>query len=336
METHAPQQTADRDAEEQVRQLPKKTFDDFLSLLRADGYEVIGPKIDQAAIVYGPIHSSQDLPIGWTDRQAAGSYRLEQREDRAYFGYAVGPHSWKKFLFPAVLPLWSAHRTENSFEVTDAAVDPPKRALLGVRACELHAIAVQDRVFIDREGRFTDPYYAEARKRLLLIAVECEDPAGTCFCASMGTGPHMPALKAVTPRAELPIPGPQQSGRVALAMATEVGTARGPVRPSYDLAMTELDDSFVIRSGSPTGSALLDRLQLDVAAPTAIQSAQLALTRRPPPWAAHWTLAILEACFMPTRNIHDGMKLRSVAFRVRIARWFVRPVSVRASRKSAI
>ena len=91
--------------------LPKSRLDDLLGLLAEDGYEVIGPRVEQGAIVYGPIQSSRDLPIGWTDRQAPGSYRLEKRADDAYFGYAVGPHSWKKYLFPPTLRLWQAERT---------------------------------------------------------------------------------------------------------------------------------------------------------------------------------------------------------------------------------
>src|SRR5689334_11620639 len=95
--------------------LPKARLDDLIRILTADGFEVIGPRIEQQAIVYGSIQSAQDLPIGWTDRQAPGAYRLEKREDSAYFGYAVGPHSWKKYLFPPTLQLWQARRTNGGF-----------------------------------------------------------------------------------------------------------------------------------------------------------------------------------------------------------------------------
>src|SRR5262249_872718 len=123
--------------------LPKTRFDDLIRLLRQEGFEVIGPRIEQQAIVYGPVQSVRDLPVGWTDRQSPGSYRLENRQDNPYFGYAVGPHSWKKSLFPPTLALWRARRTDAGFEVQETMPDPPRRALLGVRACELHAIAVQ-------------------------------------------------------------------------------------------------------------------------------------------------------------------------------------------------
>ena len=122
--------------------LPKARLDDLIRLLLQEGFEVIGPRIEQQAIVYGPVQSAKDLPVGWTDRQTLGSYRLEKRQDDAYFGYAVGPHSWKKYLFPPTLQLWQARRTDAGFEIHDAMQDPLRRALLGVRACEFHAIAV--------------------------------------------------------------------------------------------------------------------------------------------------------------------------------------------------
>lgn len=227
--------------------LPKPGLDDLIGLLVQDGYEVIGPRIDQSAIVYGPIASSSDLPIGWTDQQAPGSYRLARRQDDAYFGYAVGPHSWKKYLFPPVLRLWQARRTDQGFEVREADEEPPRRALLGVRACELQALAVQDRVFLNRAEQFTDPHYARARERVFLVAVECESPAGTCFCHSMGTGPQI------------------STERVPLPLVTEESRARPATGTMADLVLTELDDAFVARAGSLSGEALLQRLGLAAA-----------------------------------------------------------------------
>src|SRR5262245_2261040 len=203
------------------RILPRLQLDNLIRLLAGDGFEVIGPQIDQGAIVYAPIKSAAELPIGWTDEQAPGSYRLKQRSDGAYFGYAVGPHSWKKYLFPPTQQLWQAARTENGFEIRETRPEPPRRALLGVRSCELHAIAVQDRAFLGRDGRFTDPFYAQSRERLFLIAVECEEPAGTCFCTSMGTGPDV------------------RTERIPLSLANG-DPARGQAK--CDLVLAELDD----------------------------------------------------------------------------------------------
>jgi len=80
--------------------LPKSNLQALLDVLLSRGYQVVGPTIDQGAIVYGEVRSVKDLPQGWTDVQEPGRYRLEQRQDDACFGFVVGPHSWKKYLFP--------------------------------------------------------------------------------------------------------------------------------------------------------------------------------------------------------------------------------------------
>jgi len=263
--------TASRRSETWI--LPKAKLDDLIRLLLQEGFEVIGPRIEQQAIVYGPVQSAKDLPIGWTDRQTPGSYRLEKRQDDAYFGYAVGPHSWKKYLFPPTLRLWQARRTDGGFEVHDAVPEPRRRALLGVRACELHAIAVQDKVFLDRAGQFTDPHYARARDRLFLIAVECEHPGGTCFCASMGTGPEIrdegPGARGEEGQAEIDVSAPPV--RQSLPLAPHPAP---PVRSFFDLALTELDEAFVVRAGSEAGGEMLDRLRLRMASAEQVDEAR--------------------------------------------------------------
>jgi hypothetical protein len=75
-----------------------EALDPLIEVLRVRGYRVFGPVVRDGAIVYDELESSADLPIGWGDRQEGGSYRLERRTDQARFGYAVGPHSWKRHL----------------------------------------------------------------------------------------------------------------------------------------------------------------------------------------------------------------------------------------------
>jgi len=240
-----------------MRTLPKSRFDELLRILAGAGYEVIGPRIDSAAIVYSPIHSAKDFPIGWTDHQEPGKYRLVKREDDAYFGFAVGPHSWKKYLFPPHQKLWSARRTEDGFDVVLDNEPPPKRAFLGVRSCELHAIAVQDRVFINRERPFADSHYAAARERVFLIAVECTAPAATCFCTSTGTGPSV-RLEELPPNN-----GPaEKPSRYSLPMNETPAQAS----PACDLILTELHESFVIRATSSEGERILNLMELSRAA----------------------------------------------------------------------
>jgi len=168
-----------------------EALEPLLGALRSRGFRVLGPTVREGAIVYDDLESAADLPIGWTDEQAPGRYRLERRDDEARFGYAVGPHSWKQFLLPPRIRLWSAARRNGSMEVEQPERDDTPLAFIGVRSCELHGIGVQDRVLLG--GRYVDGDYAARRKDAFIVAVNCFEPGGTCFCVSMGTGPKADA-----------------------------------------------------------------------------------------------------------------------------------------------
>jgi sulfhydrogenase subunit beta (sulfur reductase) len=151
--------------------LPRRALDELFHALRRRGFRLLGPVVRESVITYDEISSAADLPIGWTDVQEAGSYRLERRGDEAVFGYNVGPQGWKRWLFPP------------SERLAPAAPQEPL-AFIGVRACELQAIAIQDRVLMDR-----DPSYAARRSGVFIVAVNCGQSAATCFCVSMSSGP---------------------------------------------------------------------------------------------------------------------------------------------------
>jgi sulfhydrogenase subunit beta (sulfur reductase) len=172
---------------------PKKvlglaSLQDLFSVLSARGYQLVGPTVRDEAIVYDRLSSVQDLPAGWSDEQDGGAYRLRRRDDDALFGFAVGPHSWKKLLLPPATRLWRARKSDNGFKAIDEPEQAPRYALIAVRACELHAIAIQDRVFL--MGPHTDTIYRTRREGVFTVAVNCGHAGGTCFCVSMDTGPR--------------------------------------------------------------------------------------------------------------------------------------------------
>ena len=92
-----------------------------------------------------------------------------------------------------------------------------------MRACDLAALAMQDRIFL--HDRFRDTHYEARRKDALLVAVNCTRSAPTCFCASMKTGPE------------------------AIA--------------GFDLSLTELEQGFVVRIGSAAGDTIAAKLELE-------------------------------------------------------------------------
>jgi len=162
-------------------------LEQLIQALIRKGYEVVGPTIREGAIVYDRVGSVKELPAGWTDEQEGGTYRLKQRADKALFGYVVGPHSWKKYFQPPAIRLWRADREAKGFRIVAEKQEPAKFAFLGVRACELHGIRIQDKVFL--EGPYSDPTYRTRRENVFIVAVNCGQAGGTCFCVSMNTGP---------------------------------------------------------------------------------------------------------------------------------------------------
>jgi formate hydrogenlyase subunit 6/NADH:ubiquinone oxidoreductase subunit I len=177
----------------------RRHLDQLFETLNHRGYQLVGPTVRDGAIVYDELTHVSDLPIGWTDVQDGGTYRLKKRNDQALFGYVVGPHSWKKFLFPSAVKLFSVKRTGQGMEIippeSDSTPNPepriPNYAFIGVRSCELHALAIQDKVFIG--GQYVDPLYKARRQSAFIVAVNCGQAGGTCFCVSMNTGPKATA-----------------------------------------------------------------------------------------------------------------------------------------------
>lgn len=160
----------------------------LIDALGRRGHRVIGPTLRDNAIIYDDVACLDDLPRGFTDEQDAGRYHLRRRDDDALFGYAVGPHSWKSHLHPPTVRLWRAERNGDEVKVEPEETPSQRLAFIGVRACELHAIRIQDRVLLG--GDYVDPHYRARRDGAFLVAVNCGKAGGSCFCASMGTGPE--------------------------------------------------------------------------------------------------------------------------------------------------
>jgi formate hydrogenlyase subunit 6/NADH:ubiquinone oxidoreductase subunit I len=223
----------------------RQELENLIPALQRRGYQVIGPVLRDGAIVYDLVEKLADLPAGWTDEQRPGHYRVKRRNDEALFGYAVGPQSWKKYLHPSEVRLFSAKREDGVFRILNNHPPevPAKRAFLGVRACELAAMAVQDRVLL--EGQFSDPVYRNRRSGLFIVAVNCTQAASTCFCTSMGTGPS--------------------------------------VRQGFDLAVTELlgprGHEFLIKAGSEEGAEILAELKHSRADQEIVREAEDAIAR---------------------------------------------------------
>jgi sulfhydrogenase subunit beta (sulfur reductase) len=238
--------------------LPRARFQVLLDALHQAGYRCVGPQARDGAIVYDTLGKVGELPQGIHDLQNPGQYRLEQTASPRYFGWANGPQALKPFLFTSHEPLWRSERSTGA-EIRFIEINPPADliAVIGVRACDLAALRLQDRHFL--EGAFVDPYYAARRKNVFLVAVHCVHPAETCFCVSTGDGPH----------------------------ATQ----------GFDLALSELDDGYLVQAGSDKGSTIAAKLPLVPATDAHRQTADLEMQ----------AAARQQTRSLPSRNLRDAL-----------------------------
>jgi ferredoxin len=215
--------------------LPRAALESLCGALRARGYALVGPTVLDGAIVYRPIEDTAALPAGWRADAAPGRYTIRHEDSPRQFDWANGPQAVKPLLFAPRESLWRATRDAAgalSFEMLRPPALPT--AVIGVRACDLAALALQDAHFL--RGPSPDAHYAARREGLFLVAVDCSHPAGTCFCASTGDGP-----------------------------AAERG---------HDIGLVELDDGFLARAGSARGADVLDELALAAAAQPQVKEAE--------------------------------------------------------------
>lgn len=219
------------------RVLPKAQFQSFLDALWRSGRTVLGPVERDGCVDFDEIRHTDELPIGRRDRQEPGRYRLMAGEPGEIFGVVHGPTSAKRHLFAPIEPLVDVRVDADGLHFRPIEPEAPFLVIVGLRACDIAAVAVQDRVFLQDGVR--DAAYAVRRERIAFVAVHCTRSLPTCFCTSMGTGPRAQA--------------------------------------GFDLGLTELKDDFVVEIGSDLGHSLLASLDLGAAPDVLVEQAQTAI-----------------------------------------------------------
>ncbi len=209
-------------SEQALALLPTSSLPRLIDLLQARGYRVVGPTVRGGAVLWDTIQQVADLPVGWRDAQEPGRYRLGNTGSHQMFGVVHGPQSLKPFTFAPREPLLQIERTTNGFSARPTLPQQEKVAIVGARACDLAGLAIQDQIFLNDVYR--DPYYEARSEGLFLVAVNCTRALATCFCASLATGPRASA--------------------------------------GFDLALTELDEVFLVEAGSAAGEEVLGELSL--------------------------------------------------------------------------
>ena len=162
--------------------------------------------------VYGPIESTFGIKYSLLD---------DNNVDKlVYLGARIYP-SIKFFLYPV---------QENVVE----EIQPRDTILMGVKGCDLRAVATLDSVFLDPD--FIDDYYKLRRDNTIIISEDCFKPLDVCFCSCLGDTPF-----------------PEKG---------------------FDLNLSYLEDKVLIEVGTERGQKVLDEMDIELNEADATQIAE--------------------------------------------------------------
>lgn len=173
----------------------------IVDLLRADGYEVIAPFRGRGRDTFFDKVTDENRN------------QLEIHLPNPYYPP-------KRYVFPHIERMLKVRKSNGDLNI-EPTYYRPKRALFGVRSCDIAGIYHLDRFFLGKE--FPDVYYEDRRKNLLLVNIVCtdlgQDIGEECFCVCTDTGPA--------------------------------------ARDHFDLQLMDLGDEFMAVAGTGAGEALL-------------------------------------------------------------------------------
>ncbi len=142
--------------------------------------------VDRGGLAFFLKGLAQDYDV-YAPRQVGDELVLERVDpDEAQPEVAWNEHrlaeSYKPFFFQTgkVVSRWTA-------EGPQGAAPTRPRALLGVKACDLKALQIVDKVF--RDHTFQEPAWCAARESNLIIAGDCTGSADSCFCTLLDDVP---------------------------------------------------------------------------------------------------------------------------------------------------
>ncbi|TNF38228.1 MAG: sulfite reductase subunit A [Gammaproteobacteria bacterium] len=207
----------------EFRFLQRQHFQQLIDVVQSQGYDCIGPCVQDGSIVYRSLRHAEQLPRGVEDRQTAGRYQLTQLHHVRYFAWANGPQAIKPWSFSAHETLWHCRRdSQGNLQFDPQILESKPLAIIGVRGCDLAALQLQRDHFLHQQ--YSDPWFRQRTSNLLLVAVHCSHPSDNCFCHATGDGPV--------------------------------------AQQDCDIAMHELEEGFLITASSARGETILNRLPL--------------------------------------------------------------------------
>ncbi len=142
----------------------KKDIPNFLDKLIGAYDEVIAPVKKDDFTVFETISSGADAVLD------AGNTKLPAKE----------------VFFPQSEELFRYNVTKEGAKL-EAPIDDKKKVLFGIRPCDARSVKLLDNVF--NNDKYQDPYYLARRENTVIVGIGCNQPASTCFCTSVNSGP---------------------------------------------------------------------------------------------------------------------------------------------------
>jgi sulfhydrogenase subunit beta (sulfur reductase) len=142
----------------------------------------------------------------------------------------------KRFVLPHLEPLLKIHRGNGSVRI-EPEYDDRKRAIFGIRSCDVAGIGHLDRFFLG--GKYPDVYYESRRRNLLLVNFVCTDgaPQDAQNRRVLGT----------------PTDDASDIGEKCFCLCADTGPA---ARDHFDLQLMDLGDEYMAVAGSAAGESL--------------------------------------------------------------------------------
>lgn len=136
--------------------LQKEGLKQFFDGLTKD-YEVIAPIKKKSIHLFEKVDSFEEIDLNFINTA----------------------YSAKRFLLPVIEEMFTFKGNKIDYQV-----DNTKRVIFGIRPCDVNALGVIDRIYLDEHE---DAYYKARRENTIIISIECLEAGPNCFCGSFGT-----------------------------------------------------------------------------------------------------------------------------------------------------
>ncbi len=203
--------------------LSRNNFQSLIDYLVEQDYSVIAPTIKQDAIHYQPIHHIDEMVCSYHEQSSAGSYQLVKDQSGKYFNWSNGVSCLKPWFFKPHETLWQLNLNKTPPQYQAIIPKEQKKAFIGVRACDLAALQLQDQHFL--QDKYLHQQYHANRQQSIFIAVHCAAPSTNCFCTSTEDGPEC--------------------------------------SQGFDIVMTELESGFILQGENTFSQKLIDHLPVE-------------------------------------------------------------------------